>query len=102
MYDDGLLRRCYYCHANKRIGFEVWVRLESSRHSFLGKKMFDRQGSYQLLSIEINVLRQHWSCTVQCTSLEKPFDRLVIAIDYCKLYEAIIHPFCLKKATGHT
>ena len=34
--------------------YEVWVRLESSRHSFLGKKMFDRQGSYHLKSIEIN------------------------------------------------
>ena len=55
----------------------------------------------QLKSIEINVLRQHWSCTVQCTSLEEPFDRLVPAFDYGNFHSAICLPFCLKRTTSY-
>ena len=84
--------------------YEVWVRLESSRHSFLGKRCSIGRAPIilnQLKSIEINVLRQHWSCTVQCTSLEEPFDRLVPAFDYGNFHSAICLPFCLKRTTSY-
>ena len=54
MFDDGLLIDATTAMQTRGLVYEVWVRLESSRHSFLGKKMFDRQGSYHLKSIEIN------------------------------------------------